>query len=51
MAAIGLGVVALELSTCLAAEPHIAVDPPAIGVPVVGEHEAVEPSALPRLTQ
>jgi hypothetical protein len=57
--AIGLGVAALELSTCLAVEPHATVGGGAHGpvadglgtdVPVVGEHEASEPSAMPRLT-
>ena len=57
--AIGLGVAALELSTCLAVEPHAGIgggvhgpagDPPGPGLPVVGEYEASEPSAMPRFT-
>lgn len=58
LVAIGLGVAALELSSCLAVEPHAAVGDahgPAVDalgpdVPVVGEHEALEPSALPQFT-
>ena len=58
--AIGLGVAALELSTCLAIEPHATEGRPSTGLftdavepdlPIGAETEANEASALPRFTQ
>jgi hypothetical protein len=50
--AIGLGMAALELSACLAVEPHATTAPASeSALPVGAEIEADEPSASPRLTR